>query len=101
MGTTDGAPSTYNDYQGMIDDNYEKFEDHLVLKQSLNYLTAQEREIVELLFFKNWTQTEVADKFGVSQMHISRMRRKILLKLKNTIRAHDHLDMPQRFSKNA
>lgn len=100
-GTTDGAPSTYYDYQGIMDDNYEKFEDHLVLKQSLNYLTAQERDIVELLFFENWTQTEVADKFGVSQMHISRMRRKILLKLKNTIRAHDNIDMPQRFSKNA
>ncbi|MBM7700453.1 SigB/SigF/SigG family RNA polymerase sigma factor [Kurthia huakuii] len=96
-----GAPSTYYDYQGVVDSNYEKFENHLVLKQSLQYLSTQEREIVELLFFENWTQMEVAHKFGVSQMHISRMRRKILMKLKNMIHVHDGMYSAQYFSKKA
>lgn len=98
---SEGVPSTYYDYQGVIDSNYEKFENHLVLKQTLRYLSPKEREIVELLFFENWTQTEVAHKFDVSQMHVSRMRRKILLKLKNMIHVHEGMYSGQHFSKKA
>lgn len=77
--------ATYYDYEGVKDDNYARVENRLALNKALMDLTPQEREIVDLLFFKEQTQTEVAEAFGVSQMHISRLRRKVLVKLKKII----------------
>lgn len=64
--------------------------DKTLLKQALQKLSEREREIVELRFgFKNQgkekTQKEVADLLGISQSYISRLEKKIILRLKKEI----------------
>nr|WP_302596165.1 RNA polymerase sporulation sigma factor SigE [uncultured Cellulosilyticum sp.] len=70
--------------------NIEEEVDKKLLKQALLKLTDREREIVELRFGfttqgKEKTQKEVADLLGISQSYISRLEKKIILRLKKEI----------------
>lgn len=66
-------------------DEPEQIVNHLVTKQLLLSLTEEERELISLRFFENRTQTEIAARFSVSQVQISRMEKKILGKLRNLL----------------
>lgn len=55
---------------------------HLLLEQLLKELDEKEKELIELRYFKDMTQVQVAAKLGVSQVQVSRMERKILLRMK-------------------
>ncbi len=70
--------------------NIEDEVDKKLLKQALLKLSDREREIVELRFGfstqgKEKTQKEVADLLGISQSYISRLEKKIILRLKKEI----------------
>jgi len=70
--------------------NIEEEVDKDLLKQALLKLSEREREIVELRFGfstqgKEKTQKEVADLLGISQSYISRLEKKIILRLKKEI----------------
>lgn len=55
---------------------------HLLLEQLLKGLDEKEKELIELRYFKDMTQVQVAKKLGVSQVQVSRMERKILMRMK-------------------
>ena len=59
--------------------------DRLALQEALQYLTERERRIVIYRYFRQKTQQEVADILGFSQVHISRLERKVLQKLKSQL----------------
>lgn len=67
-------------------DEDKKMLDNVILKDMLDRLTARERKIVVLRYFRDMTQGEIAQKMGVSQVQISRMESKILQKLKEFYR---------------
>ena len=60
-----------------------------LLQQALEQLPAREREIVEMRFGlrgrKELTQKEVAQKLGISQSYISRLEKRIMLRLKKEL----------------
>lgn len=66
-------------------DENEKLINSLALRQIMNELTEQERAIIELRYFQEKTQTEVAKTLSVSQVQISRMEKRILLKMREKI----------------
>jgi RNA polymerase sigma-B factor len=49
-------------------------------------LTEREQEILRLTFFENLSQKQVGDQLGISQMHVSRLQRRALAKLRQAIR---------------
>ena len=55
---------------------------HLVIDQLLGLLTEKERRLIELRYFENHTQSEVASELGMSQVQVSRMEKRILLRLR-------------------
>jgi RNA polymerase sigma-B factor len=55
--------------------------DRLTVERLLSRLPARERRIVELRFFSEMTQSEIAAQIGISQMHVSRLLRKALERL--------------------
>lgn len=54
----------------------------MVIHQLLELLEEPERKLIELRYFENKTQSEVAGMLGMSQVQVSRMEKKILLRLR-------------------
>ena len=58
---------------GDDDSGFDQVEHRAELDQLLGVLPLRERRIVELRFFEDLTQSEIADRIGISQMHVSRL----------------------------
>ncbi|MBQ8040965.1 MAG: SigB/SigF/SigG family RNA polymerase sigma factor [Lachnospiraceae bacterium] len=58
----------------------------LMVSQLLAVLSDQEQEVIRLRYFENQTQCEVAVQLGMSQVQISRLERKILLRLRELVK---------------
>ena len=58
-------------------------EAHDTVNRLLPLLNVRSRRIVQLRFFENRSQTEIADEVGMSQMHVSRLLRQALDELKS------------------
>jgi RNA polymerase sporulation-specific sigma factor len=75
----DGDPITLLD-QLSLEDN--KWFEKLSLEEAIQHLTKRERLIVYLRYYKDETQTEVAERLGISQVQVSRIEKKLLLEIK-------------------
>lgn len=84
--STEGNPLTLFDLVGTEDEAFEKIDKQLLLEKIFQVLSSREREILELIFFENLSQKQVGDRLGISQMHVSRLQRRALKKLRQTIR---------------
>jgi RNA polymerase sigma-B factor len=60
-------------------------EDRLALSSAMRRLPRRERTIVHLRFVEGLTQTEIADRVGLSQMYVSRLLRATLAQLRSEI----------------
>ena len=63
----------------------ERLINSILLKQLMAELDEMEEKLIMLRYFKEMTQTEVADKLGISQVQVSRLEKKILKKLRSFI----------------
>lgn len=64
------------------DDEKEELLNHMLLIELLEGLGQQERQLIQMRYFHNKTQTEIAGLLGTSQVQVSRMEKRILLKLR-------------------
>ncbi|MCH5256976.1 MAG: SigB/SigF/SigG family RNA polymerase sigma factor [Lachnospiraceae bacterium] len=67
------------------DTEKERLLNHMLLEQLLNGLEEKERELIDLRYFQDKTQVEVAKRLGISQVQVSRMEKKILLNLRKVL----------------
>ena len=70
------------DRRGNLDRGIEAVEQRMIVSQLLESLPDRERDIVVLRFYEGLTQSEIADRFGVSQMQISRILARTLDRLR-------------------
>src|SRR5690606_35481799 len=77
----DGDPITLMDQ--IADDSQENWFDKLALGEAIETLTEREQLIVYLRYYKDQTQSEVADRLGISQVQVSRLEKKILKTIKD------------------
>jgi RNA polymerase sigma-B factor len=63
---------------GSEDVAFERSEDRATLEPALRGLPQREREILHKRFAEGLTQTQIAEQIGISQMHVSRLIRKSL-----------------------
>jgi RNA polymerase sigma-B factor len=80
----DGA-ATMLDAIGIDDENLEHVEIRESIKPLLDRLDAREKRILLLRFFKNMTQSQIAEEIGVSQMHVSRLLSRTLEQLRSSL----------------
>jgi RNA polymerase sigma-B factor len=80
----DGA-ATMLDAIGADDDNLEHVEIRESIKPLLDRLGAREKRILLLRFFKNMTQSQIAEEIGISQMHVSRLLSRTLDQLRTSL----------------
>jgi RNA polymerase sigma-B factor len=70
---------------GEEDPELEMIEQREALHPLLERLPDRERKIVVMRFFGNMTQTQIAQKIGISQMHVSRLLAKTLRQLRDVL----------------
>jgi RNA polymerase sigma-B factor len=70
---------------GAEEPQYEVSEDRAVLAPGFRALDERERKILHLRFFKGLTQSQIAQEVGISQMHVSRLIRRALEKIRDEI----------------
>ncbi|SHF58264.1 RNA polymerase sporulation sigma factor SigF [Ornithinibacillus halophilus] len=78
----DGDPITLLD---QIADQDANWFDKLSLQEAIRGLDARERLILYLRYYKDKTQSEVAERLGISQVQVSRLEKKILIEMKEKI----------------
>src|ERR687897_3455844 len=70
---------------GEVEHEYEVSEDRAVLAPGIKALDERERRILHLRFFEGLTQSQIAQQVGISQMHVSRLIRRALEKIRAEI----------------
>ncbi|MCI0879170.1 MAG: sigma-70 family RNA polymerase sigma factor, partial [Chloroflexi bacterium] len=70
------------DYLGEKDPDLEGLVDKLDLKDALDGVDSREQAIIYLKFYSGLSQSAIAQRLGISQMHVSRLQRNALGKLK-------------------
>src|SRR3954452_22158484 len=74
---------------GEEDEHFEQSEQRITLATGIQRLPARERAILHLRFFEGLTQSEIADRVGISQMHVSRLIRNSLDRMRRELEAGD------------
>jgi RNA polymerase sigma-B factor len=77
LGPEEG-PATLTNFLGDLDDKLALIDDREALRPLLAELAPRQRTILVLRFFHYWTQDQIAEHVGVSQMQISRVLRQTL-----------------------
>jgi RNA polymerase sigma-B factor len=77
----DGEATTLAASFGQCDERYELIEDGLTISTVARQLPMNEREVLELRFVEDLTQTQIAERIGVSQMQVSRILRHALSRM--------------------
>src|SRR6478736_1635267 len=81
----DGGAATMLDAIGVEDIGLEHVEIRESIKPLLDRLAPREKKILLLRFFKNMTQSQIAEEIGVSQMHVSRLLNRTLDQLRASL----------------
>ncbi len=80
-----GKGSVGNIAEEAVDYEKEELLNHMLLTQLLEGLSERERELIHMRYFQNRTQVEVAAVMGISQVQVSRLEKKILLRMRQSI----------------
>jgi RNA polymerase sigma-B factor len=83
----EGDGETYAESIGVEDDRFELVEYGATIAPTLEALPPRDRIVLHLRFVEDLTQAEIADRVGVSQMHVSRLIRRALERLR-TVAEH-------------
>ncbi|ONM48791.1 SigB/SigF/SigG family RNA polymerase sigma factor [Nocardia donostiensis] len=70
---SDNAPLPLMESLGADEPSYGWVEDYLAVKPLIAELPERERQVLVMRFFESKTQTQIAERLGVSQMHVSRI----------------------------
>ena len=81
----DGDETSLADKLGEDDTGFAEVEDSSLVAAGLDALDDRERRIVELRFFEEKTQSQIAAEVGISQMHVSRLLRSALATMRGRI----------------
>ena len=68
------------------EDKYEDFETKESIRAAMKDFSDTERELIRCRYVEELSQSETAKRLGVSQMFVSRMERKLLLRLKERLK---------------
>ena len=68
------------------EDKYETFETKETLRAAMQDFSDTEKALIKYRYVDELSQSETAKRLGVSQMFVSRMERKLLLRLKENLR---------------
>jgi RNA polymerase sigma-B factor len=77
-GSGDDDGLSVADRVGADDHHIQLMENRLTVRQALHDLSERDKQLLEMRFAEDLTQKEIAERIGVSQMHVSRLLRRTL-----------------------
>jgi RNA polymerase sigma-B factor len=80
----DGANGEF-DRDSALERGYELGEDRILLRRGFHVLDDRERLLLRLAYFEGLSQARIAARVGISQIHVSRLTRRALAKLRAEI----------------
>jgi RNA polymerase sigma-B factor len=83
----DGEAVSYGDSVGADDERFELVELDVTVSAVLRHIAPRERLILRMRFVEDLTQTEIAERVGISQMQVSRLLRRSLEQLRTLTQA--------------
>jgi RNA polymerase sigma-B factor len=81
----DSDSATLSDRLHLDEDDFSVAEEWAEFEPHLRALPDRERRIIVLRFFRDWTQSQIAEELGISQMHVSRLLSQTLQKLREAV----------------
>ncbi len=84
-GGEDSEESPPTEWVGSEDQGFELAEGRVALDAALPYLDERERLVLHLRFVEDMTQSQIAEHIGHSQMHVSRILRRALSRVRDRI----------------
>ncbi|OBI95142.1 RNA polymerase sigma factor SigF [Mycobacterium asiaticum] len=84
-GNEDDDARAIADTLGDVDAGLDRIENREALRPLLEALPERERMVLVLRFFESMTQTQIAERVGISQMHVSRLLAKSLARLRDQL----------------
>ena len=84
-GGSEDGPSAILETLGGADLNLDQIDNREALRPVLAALPERERTVLMLRFFESMTQSQIAERVGVSQMHVSRLLAKALTRLRSEL----------------
>jgi RNA polymerase sigma-B factor len=85
----DGRPVPRVETVGACDAELDLVDDRVAISVAARHLPELERKILYLRYGEDLTQTEIADRVDISQMHVSRLQRRALERLATLIRGRE------------
>jgi RNA polymerase sigma-B factor len=86
LGTADGeAGRDLAEQIGSEDPELDRVEMRDILNRAMEHLTPRERAIMAMRFYEQMSQSEIARRLGISQMHVSRLQRAALEQLRKYV----------------
>lgn len=82
----DGQPVRLVDKLVEKKDCHGELLDRILVEELLENLDAKERELIILRYYCNETQSRIADYFGISQVQVSRMEKKVLQRMRECLK---------------
>jgi RNA polymerase sigma-B factor len=79
---SDPDAASYADSVGADDEAYEQVEYLQTIEPTMRAMSERDRLVLKLRFEDDLTQSEIAERIGVSQMHVSRLIRRALARLR-------------------
>jgi RNA polymerase sigma-B factor len=84
-GTDDADEAAPAEWVGSEDEGFELIEGRIALESALPHLSERERLVLRLRFVEDMTQSQIAERIGHSQMHVSRILRRTLARIRAEI----------------
>lgn len=81
----DGSPLYLIDKISNEQEDSRDMVDNIILKDMLSRLKPRDRQVIILRYFKDKTQTEVANQLGISQVQVSRIEKKIIEEMRKNL----------------
>lgn len=81
----EGSTITLFDLVGSPDDGYETIDRHIIVENALGVLSEREKQVIQYTYIEQLSQKETGELLGISQMHVSRLQRKAIVKLQKAI----------------
>ncbi len=89
---SEGGTVTLMDLVGSQDSGYETTDQRMLVASALDVLSEREKYILQYTYVEQLSQKETGELLGISQMHVSRLQRKAIKKLREAILTSESME---------